>query len=279
MTARPFTVLLMCAAITGCSWNFPYSIPIQQGNVITVEMLQELELGMDKRKVRYVLGTPLVTDAFHQDRWDYYYSYKHGLGDKVQQRASLYFEDDRLVRVDADMDSKIDFHTVTDVNENVVIVPRKKKGGFLAALTPAFVEREEAEAREEALDRSLDSGFNDPQPGSGVAAASGEPVEAVLDPALTAPAIIGPGLGDGVSPSELYAPNTSTDFEGAGAWSTEPATPVEAISPETQARSRYLQDLFEGFGAAAPDPEALAAPTPIPGTDTDSRFSPQPSRD
>ena len=99
--------LLASLGNSGCV----YTVPIQQGNVVTVEMLQELKLGMDKRKVSFILGTPLVTDAFHQDRWDYFYSYAAS-GDRVQQRASLYFEGDRLTRIDADIDSKIDFHTV-----------------------------------------------------------------------------------------------------------------------------------------------------------------------
>ena len=60
---------------------------------------------LDKRKVKFVLGTPLVTDAFHQDRWDYYYSYKPGRGDTVQQRAALFFENEQLVRIDAEIDS------------------------------------------------------------------------------------------------------------------------------------------------------------------------------
>jgi outer membrane protein assembly factor BamE len=218
-------VLLLCAAMSACSWNFPYSIPIQQGNVITVEMLQELELGMDKRKVRFVLGTPLVTDAFHQERWDYFYSYEHGFDDRVQQRASLFFEGEKLVRIDADIDSRIDFHTVTDVSENVLIVPKKKKGGFFAALTPAFVEREEEKAREAEIERTLDTGFNDPQPGSESPGEASGVADPAVDAALAAPAVIGPGLGDATTPSERYAPNSSTEFEPGPAWRRSPRRP------------------------------------------------------
>ncbi len=267
-------------AVTACSGKIPgaYRIPIQQGNVITVEMLQELKLGMDKRKVRFILGTPLVTDAFHQGRWDYYYSYQPGSGDRVQQHASVYFKDDRLTRIDANIDSRIDFHTVTHATENVLIVPRKKKGGFFAALTPAFVKKEEEEAAEENLARSLDSGFNDPQPGSGAPGGTGD-TGAVLDPALAAPATIGPSIGDARPPSEIYAPNSSTEIEtAAGAWSTEPGSTTEVISAETKSQSRYLEELFEDFGAqttaeAAPAP-AVSAPAAyeskdFPGTTRD----------
>ncbi len=257
----PLLALLLCMGVTACSGKIPgaYRIPIQQGNVVTVEMLQELKLGMDKRKVRFVLGTPLVIDAFHQDRWDYYYSYQPGSGDRVQQRASVYFEDDRLARIDADIDSRIDFHTVTHATENVLIVPRKKKGGFFAALTPAFVKKEEEEIAEEKIARSLDSGFNDPQPGSGVPAGTGDS-GAALDPVAAAPATIGPSIGDAGAPRETYAPNSSANVEvAAGTWPTQAGSATEVISAETESQSRYLEELFEDFGTP-PAPEAASAP-------------------
>lgn len=275
--------LLLCVAVSACSGKIPgvYRVPVQQGNVITVEMLQELELGMDKRKVRFILGTPLVTDAFHQDRWDYFYSYQQGFEDRVQQRASLFFDGDRLVRIDADIDSQIDFHTVTDAKENVLIMPKKKKGGFLAALTPAFVEREEAEARETEISRSLDSGFNKRQPGSGTTRDAAEPVDPVREPARAAAPVVGPGLGAAGTPSELYAPNTTAEIDTAGTWSTEPPASVEVISAQTQSQSRYLEALFENFGSTPtpPAPAGASESTAAPEASTSTGFSPQPTRD
>ena len=49
----------------------PYRIEIQQGNFVSQEMVSQLKLGMSKDQVRFVLGTPLITDSFHADRWDY----------------------------------------------------------------------------------------------------------------------------------------------------------------------------------------------------------------
>lgn len=263
--ARALLALLACLVLGACSSGIPglYRVPIQQGNVITVQMLQELKLGMDKRKVKFILGTPLVIDVFHLDRWDYYYSYKPGLGDTVQQRASLFFEDNRLVRVDADIDSGIDFHTVTHATDKVVIVPPKKDSGFLAAITPAFLKRDEEEHQQEAIERSLDSGFNEEQPGSGATAAAGEEV---LDPALAAPAVIGPTLEAAAAPSEIYAPNTSTDSVTAGGPQPVRVAP-EKVSAETASQSRYLEKLFDGFGTA-PVPESAAA-KPAEAKDTE----------
>lgn len=249
--------LLVCLGISACSSGIPgvYRIPIQQGNVITVDMLQELKLGMDKRKVKFILGTPLVTDAFHLDRWDYYYSYKPGLGDTVQQRASLFFEDDRLVRIDADLDSSIDFQTVTHATDKVLIVPVKEEDEFFAAVTPAFVSRDKEEREQAEIARSLDSGFNERQPESAGAAVEGDEA---LEAALAEPITVGPSLEATTAPSEIYAPNTTADIEGTGVWSPPPRFVPETVSAETASRSSYLERLFEDFGTA-PVPESGTA--------------------
>ena len=250
--------LLACLGVSACSSGIPglYRIPIQQGNVITVEMLQELKLGMDKRKVKFVLGTPLVTDAFHQDRWDYFYSYKPGRGDKVQQRASLYFENDRLVRIDADIDSAINFHTVTHATENVLIVPPKEDSGFFAAITPAFVDRDKEAQEQAAIERSLDSGYNEEQPGSGASIAAAS--EEVIDPAVDAPVIVGPSLESAAAPNEIYAPNSGADSQITTGRPTPTAVVPETVSTETASQSRYLEELFDDFGNAPISESAIA---------------------
>jgi outer membrane protein assembly factor BamE (lipoprotein component of BamABCDE complex) len=219
-------------------------------------MLQELELGMNKLKANFILGTRLITDAFNQDRWEYFYSYEAGSGAREQQRASLFFEDDRLVRIDADINSQIDFRTVTEASENVLIVPPKSKG-FFAALTPDFMKQDEEAEEQEDIAASLDTGFNDPQPGSGANGGTGDAGE-VLDSALAAPTIIGPGIDDGTAPRETYAPDSFTGIEAASAWRTQPGSGTEVISAETESQSRYLEQLFDDFGTA-PTPASAPA--------------------
>jgi len=259
----PVFALLATLGLSACSGPIPglYRIPIQQGNVITVEMLQELKIGMDKRKVSFILGTPLVIDAFHLDRWDYFYSYEAGNGDRVQQRASLFFENEQLTRIDANMDSKIDFHTVTEASGNALIVPPKKKRGFFAALTPAFLERDDENAEQEALAKSLSSGVNEDQPGAPGSEGSGE----VLDPALAPPAESLPGIGAGARPGEAYAPNTSAAYAEPAATAAQPDTgtgatsSIPAASAKSESQSQYLERLFDNFGNT-PVSEATAAP-------------------
>ncbi|MBS98724.1 MAG: hypothetical protein CMI01_08605 [Oceanospirillaceae bacterium] len=93
----------LATLISGCS-DFPgvYKIDIPQGNVVTQEMINQLRPGMTPNQVRYVMGTPLITDTFSPDRWDYLYSFKPGGEPRVQERVSLYFEDDRLARITGD---------------------------------------------------------------------------------------------------------------------------------------------------------------------------------
>lgn len=75
---------------------------IQQGNVVSQESIDKLKPGMSKSQVSYLLGTPMLVDVFHQDRWDYLYSMKPGNEELTQERVALYFSDDRLIRIEGD---------------------------------------------------------------------------------------------------------------------------------------------------------------------------------
>jgi len=97
LTPLAFIATLLLA---GCSI---YRMDIQQGNFITQDMIDGLKPGMTKRQVVFLLGTPLITDAFHQNRWDYYYSMRHGRGETSRQRITLVFDNDRLVRLEGDL--------------------------------------------------------------------------------------------------------------------------------------------------------------------------------
>jgi outer membrane protein assembly factor BamE len=81
----------------------PYKMEIQQGNVVTQEMIARLQPGMTRSQVRFTLGTPLVVDPFRGDRWDYVYLYmKQGIVTE-QRRIVVVFKDDKLARIDGDV--------------------------------------------------------------------------------------------------------------------------------------------------------------------------------
>ncbi|MCC6074237.1 outer membrane protein assembly factor BamE [Pseudomonas sp. GCM10022188] len=80
------------AALAGCSFPGVYKIDIQQGNVVTQDMIDQLRPGMTQRQVRFIMGNPLITDTFHARRWDYLYSIQPGGGVRQQERISLVFD-------------------------------------------------------------------------------------------------------------------------------------------------------------------------------------------
>lgn len=81
----------------------PYRIEIQQGNYVSQEMVSQLRVGMSKEQVRFVLGTPLLTDVFHANRWDYIYYREVKRGQREQRALAVFFEDGKLVRVAGDV--------------------------------------------------------------------------------------------------------------------------------------------------------------------------------
>jgi len=81
---------------------FVYKITVQQGNIVTEEMVDRLETGMTKSQVKFLLGTPMLTDLFHTNRWDYTYTIRRGHDEMAMKRLVLLFEDDTLVQVRGD---------------------------------------------------------------------------------------------------------------------------------------------------------------------------------
>jgi len=93
--------------LTACStsWNsLPgvYTIDIQQGNIINQEMVDQLKPKMTKRQVLYIMGSSMLVDVFHQERWDYLYSEQLDGGDRKQKRLSLFFDGDILSSIQGD---------------------------------------------------------------------------------------------------------------------------------------------------------------------------------
>lgn len=98
--------MLAAAALGGCSppqFIQPYRMDIQQGNFISQEMVSQLKPGMTKEQVRFVLGTPLVTDIFHADRWDYVYYRDNRRGPREERKIAVVFENGKLARVVGDV--------------------------------------------------------------------------------------------------------------------------------------------------------------------------------
>ena len=82
----------------------PHRIEIQQGNFVSQEMVGQLKIGMTKDQVRFAMGTPLVADVFHADRWDYVFVRQRANSREVEhRRISVFFEQDKLARIEGDV--------------------------------------------------------------------------------------------------------------------------------------------------------------------------------
>ena len=82
-----------------------YRIDIQQGNLLDEEDINQVDLGMTRSQVQFLLGTPMVSDSFHRDRWDYAYYYRRGRSPDADRRwVVVYFENDRVQRIERDIE-------------------------------------------------------------------------------------------------------------------------------------------------------------------------------
>lgn len=107
---RNWLILPLILACAGCKQVpdvptiiSPYKIDIQQGNVVTQEMVSKLKVGMTRAQVRFALGSPLVVDPFRTDRWDYVYSFQKQGKQVERRRVTVIFEEDKLVRIAGDV--------------------------------------------------------------------------------------------------------------------------------------------------------------------------------
>jgi outer membrane protein assembly factor BamE len=124
-------------SLSGCSSDpvvnrlpFVYRIDVQQGNVITQEMVNQLRTGMSKRQAQFVLGAPMLIDPFHADRWDYVYLYRPGSDGKneaAQERVTLFFEEDRLTRIDGSMLPDPQPEALPPSRQVTVVVPPQER--------------------------------------------------------------------------------------------------------------------------------------------------------
>jgi len=99
-------VALLCLSLSAC-FLVPHKIDVQQGNYVDQAMLDKLRLGMSKSQVRFVLGTPLIADPFHPERWDYAFQDRPGGKLSAAKRVTAIFEDDKLSRLEGDVPSAL----------------------------------------------------------------------------------------------------------------------------------------------------------------------------
>lgn len=93
-------LLASCTAVEEGKVKPPlvYRIDIQQGNVVEQEMVAKLKVGMDEKQVKFIMGTPLLIDPFHPERWEYIFSYQKGGKRREQRHVTLHFDDNQKLK-------------------------------------------------------------------------------------------------------------------------------------------------------------------------------------
>jgi outer membrane protein assembly factor BamE len=95
--ALPCAALLLALGLAGCV----YRMDVQQGNLLDAEQIAQVEVGMTRSQVRFLLGTPMVIDSFNADRWDYVYSLRRGHERQVSRRHLIvWFDGDKVTKVE-----------------------------------------------------------------------------------------------------------------------------------------------------------------------------------
>ena len=103
----------------------PYRVEVVQGNFVSKEQVEALQKGMSREQVRQILGTPLVSSVFHNDRWDYVFSLRRQGVEPQQRRLTVYFKDDMMERAEGDtMPSEAEFVSTLEAKNRPGKVPR-----------------------------------------------------------------------------------------------------------------------------------------------------------
>ena len=97
ITAYIFFIFIISAC--GSRFLTVHKIDVQQGNALDAEMVDKINLGMNKEQVKYVLGSPLITDSFHPDRWDYIYLFIPGYGEQQRRQLTLTFDRNEVIDI------------------------------------------------------------------------------------------------------------------------------------------------------------------------------------
>ncbi len=144
---RTLFAAIFCVFLAACSYKpsfiNEYKIDVQQGNVLTQDMVAQLRPGQTKDQVRFVLGSPVIADIFHAQRWDYVYSYRNGQNSATESRKFAVFFDQngRLERVGGDVAlataeeltapvAKTRLVDLGTIAEDAVLPPREQPGYF-----------------------------------------------------------------------------------------------------------------------------------------------------
>jgi len=214
--------------ITHAKLPFVHRIDIQQGNVVTQDMIAQLKIGMNKKKIRYVMGTPVIRDTFHSDRWDYLFTEQLPGEPMQRRRITLFFENKLLSRVEGDITPAQGRLVVDTRQDTTVNVPGEYEKGFFRKIKDSMplIGEDDDETAEDNADKDLAS----------------------KDPAEIA----------GADEDELLA-----DKEDADTASTE-AVVVPEDAPKKEKKRGFFKRIFDSVGLGADEDDDVEYDTADP---------------
>ncbi len=121
MTKYLLLIASLLISLVACT---PHKIDIEQGNILKPEMLKQLEIGMSRSQVEFILGTPVIRDTFNVDRWDYIYNFRPNRQPVVKENLSLIFKGNYLVSMSGsalEYITNLDRAETTDLGEDQAV--------------------------------------------------------------------------------------------------------------------------------------------------------------
>ena len=140
-TAIALTFGILLSSCSSLEFPGVYVLPVDQGNIVTQEMVDQLRPGMSKSQVEYILGSPVLRDSFKRNRWDYIYSFPPGNGSREQRRITLYFDEaETLDYIDGNTQivENIQLTEEQRTDTNVVVPLNEKETGFFNSIFNVF---------------------------------------------------------------------------------------------------------------------------------------------
>lgn len=261
-------IILLALLCVSCNASLPsitpFKMDIQQGNVVTSKMMLQLKPGMTKSQVRFVMGTPLIQDGFHPDRWDYFYQMQKQGKIIEQRRVTMDFENDALVRIRGDV---IPAGSGQSVAEPQAVTPAKNKSkkakkekSLLDRLQ--FWKDDEEVTKPQAAPEELVKPASAPAAAESAAPSSAGPA---AQPAQALPAEPAPASEPAPSqpteqPAAQPAPMPAEPAPTPDTGPVEPSAPVEPAPATETAPAPQPAPVAEP--EPAPEPQPAATPTP-----------------
>ena len=255
-------IILLALLCASCNASLPsikpYKMDIQQGNVVTSKMMLQLKPGMTKSQVRFIMGTPLIQDGFHPDRWDYFYQMRKGGKIIEQRRVIMEFENDQLKRVRGDV---IPAGADLSVPESQPSKSDKSEDkGLLDKLK--FWKDDEEVTKPQAAPQELVKPESEPAAPAPAAKPQQAPVEEAAPAPREAPA---PSESAPVEPAPAAEPapadaaEPQAPVESAPAPAPAPAPEPEPAAPASEAQPATVPPPAKSGKAAQPKPESQSA--------------------